>query len=288
MTSTLTVLSSIALSVSLALGSTVALAAPPDEAPAEGAAAPEGTDTGATEAEKDEASALSDQAISKFKAKDYDGAVELFQKAYDIDPQPNYLFNIGRVYEEAGNLENAVEFYARFVKQPGVDLDSRGVALDRLKVLRAIVEETEEKQPKEKPPEEEQPEETQPEADPVPPPDPVDQDAERKRKTMRGAGFGLVGVGAAALIGGAVVGGLAQSDNNNAGEAATPADAEDLLASSKTKALTADILYGVGGALLLTGVVLVAVGFSKPKSKRVAFSPTFGPRGAGATLRLRF
>jgi hypothetical protein len=105
---------------------------------------------------------------------------------------------------------------------------------------------------------------------------------------MRGAGFGLVGVGAAALIGGAVAGGLAQGDNNKAEEAATPSDAEDLLASSQTKALAADVMYGIGGALLLTGVILVAVGFSKPKSQRVALTPTFGPRGAGASVRLSF
>ena len=130
MTSLLSSLCSITLSASLMLGSTVALAAP-----AGGDDAPEGTDTGATEEEKTEAEQLSEQAIEKFQAKDYTGAVALFEQAYSIDPQPNYLFNIGRVYEEAGDLEKAVEYYAKFVKQPGVDLDSRKVANERLKVL---------------------------------------------------------------------------------------------------------------------------------------------------------
>ena len=128
------------LSLSLMLGSSVALAAPAggeevsaDEAP-----------PAVSEEEKSEAEALSEEAIGKFQDKDYEGAVALFEKAYSIDPQPNYLFNIGRVYEEAGNLEKAVEFYGKFVKQPGVDLDSRGVALERLKVLREILEQTEE------------------------------------------------------------------------------------------------------------------------------------------------
>jgi hypothetical protein len=278
---------SVSLSISLGLGSSVALAAPPDK-DAGGAApapeTPEGTDTGSTEAEKDEASKLSDQAIEKFQAKDYEGAVALFEKAYSIDPNPNYLFNIGRVYEEAGTLDKAVEFYAKFVKQPGVDLDSRGVALDRLKVLRSILEET-----TEKPVEPEKEPEKEPEVV-APPPEPVvDQDAERKRKGMRGAGFAMLGIGAAALIGGGVAGGLAQGDQNKADTAATPLEGQEFLESSKTKSLAANVLFGVGGAVLLTGVILVAVGFSKPKpSSRVAVTPSFGPRGGGVELRLRF
>jgi tetratricopeptide (TPR) repeat protein len=288
-TSVLSALSSITLSVSLALGSTVALAAPPGDAPPPETPA-EGPDTGATEAEKDEAEALSGQAIEKFQDKDFEGAVALFEKAYSIDPQPNFLFNIGRVYEEAGNFEKAVEYYAKFVKQPGVDLDSRTVALERLKALREILEATAEKQPDEKQPDETEPEEKQPdETEPVPPPpEPVDQDAQRKRKALRGAGFGVLGVGAAVLIGGAVAGGLAQGDSNKAEEAADPSAGQDLLASSQTKALAADVMYGIGGALLLTGVILVAVGYSKPKTQRVALTPSFGPRGAGVDLRLRF
>jgi hypothetical protein len=279
---------SVSLSISLALGSSLALssgaiAAPPGETPPP--ETPDGTDTGSTEAEKDEASKLSDQAIEKFQAKDYDGAVALFEQAYGIDPNPNYLFNIGRVYEEAGTLDKAVEFYAKFVKQPGVDLDSREVALDRLKVLRAILEETTEKPPEE--PKDEPKDEPEVVA---PPPEPVvDEDAQRKRKVLRGAGFGLLGVGVAALIGGGVAGGLAQSDHNKAGEVADPADGVPLLDSSKTKSLAANVLFGVGGALALTGVILVAVGFSKPKpTSRVAVMPSFGPRGGGVAFSLRF
>jgi tetratricopeptide (TPR) repeat protein len=280
-TSLLSALSSITLSLSLTLGSTVALAAAPAPAPAEDA--PE-TDTGVTNEQKTEAEQLSEQAIVKFQAKDYEGAAALFEQAYEIDPQPNYLFNIGRVYEEAGTLDKAVEFYAKFVKQPGVDLDSRETALDRLKVLRAILQET-----AEKPPEDDPEPEVKPEEEPVPPPNPVDEDAKRKRKVMRAAGFGLTGVGAAVMIGGAIVGGLAQGDHNQAGEAELPPDSQPLLDSAKSKALTADVLLGVGGAVLLTGIVLIAVGYSKPKkSQRVALTPTFGPRGGGVDLLLRF
>ena len=270
-------LASITVSVSLALGSSVALAAPADSA--------EGPDTGSTEAEKDQAESLSEQAIAEFSAKNFDGAVALFQQAYEIDPNPNYLFNIGRVHEEAGNLEQAVEFYAKFVKQPGVDLDSREVALERLKVLRAIVEETKE-------PDEDEPVVTDPEpVEPAPVAQPVDDESERKRKVMRISGFALLGVGAGALIGGAVTGSLAQADRDAAfdrDQADSLTARQDFLGKAETKALTADVLYGVGGALLLTGVVLVAVGYSKPKTQRVAVTPSFGPRSGGVALHMRF
>jgi tetratricopeptide (TPR) repeat protein len=280
---------SITLSISLALGSSVALAAPAGEAAPPPETPAEGTDTGVTQEEKSEAEALSDKAIEEFSAKNYVGAVELFKQAYEIDPQPNYLFNIGRVYEEAGDFQNAVDYYGKFVKQPGVDLDSREVALERLRVLRAILEET--KEPKEEP--EEPKEEPKDEPQVTPPPQPVDTDAQRKRKAMRGAGFGLVGAGAGALIGAAVVGSLAQGDRDKAfdfDEADSLAARQDFLDKSHTKAVTADVLFGVGGALLLTGVVLVAIGYSKPKSQppRVALTPGFGPTGGGLDLRVRF
>lgn len=298
MTSLPTALASITVSISLALGSGVALWSVPVHAytpPASEAVPPETpegeteteTETDATDEEKDEAEQLSEQAIAEFSAKNYAGAVELFQQAYEIDPQPNYLFNIGRVYEEAGEFEPAVEYYAKFVKQPGVDLSSREIALERLRVLRAILEETREPQTE---PEQPQPE---PEVTPqvTPPPQPVDNDAQRKRKTMRAAGFGLVGVGAGALIGAAVVGSLAQNDRDDAfdrDQADSLTARQDLLDKAQSKALTADVLYGVGGALLLTGVILVAVGYSKPKTQRVALTPSFGPSGGGMELRLRF
>jgi tetratricopeptide (TPR) repeat protein len=275
---------SLGLSLSLALGPTVALAAPPPSEPPPDTT----TDTGVSEADKTEAEQLSARAIEEFNAKNYDKAVELFKQAYEVDPQPNYLFNIGRVYEEAGNLESAVDFYGQFVKQPGVDIDAREVALERLRVLRAILEETKQPDPKDDPEPDPEPE-VEPQPDPEPVPDPSLEKDKRKRKVMRGAGFGLLGVGAGVLIGGAVLGALAQGDNRKADEAASLAERRDLLGSSQGKALGADVMFGIGGALLVTGVVLVALGFSKPKSgSKVAFAPSFGPRGGAMTMQMRF
>ncbi len=283
MKSLFTIALSLGLSLSLSLGSTLALAAPAAAAP-EGEAPPDTTDTGVTQAEKTEAEQLSGQAIVEFNAKNYDKAVELFEQAFAVDPQPNYLFNIGRVYEEAGNLESAVEFYGRFVKQPGVDITARETALERLQVLRKIIEETKEPEPEPEP----EPE-VEPKPEPEPVPDPAIEKNAKKRKVMRGAGFGLLGAGVGVLIGGAVLGALAQGDNKNADDAGSLAERQDLLQKSQGKALGGDIMFGVGGALLVTGVILVVIGYSKPKTgSRVALQPSFGPRGGALTMQMRF
>jgi hypothetical protein len=152
---------------------------------------------------------LSAQAIDRFKAKDYEGAARLFDEAYKLDPNPNYLFNIGRVYEEKGDIRAAVDYYQRFVKEPGVELESRELALQRLRVLKAILQETDAQnkppgdQPKDTPPVAEGPkDEPKPEQ---PPPD------DAKPKKMRTAGFVLLGIGGVGMAVGGILGGVTLS-----------------------------------------------------------------------------
>lgn len=137
---------------------------------------------------------LSAQAIERFQVQDYDAAVRLFEEAYAIDTVPNYLFNIGRVYEEKGDIRSAVDYYQRFVKEPGVEIEARELALQRLRVLRGVLQETDpEEQPKPEPAEATPPAaegprpEPQPEAPPLPPPPP---------DPKKLAGAGLLGAGA--------------------------------------------------------------------------------------------
>jgi tetratricopeptide (TPR) repeat protein len=88
--------------------------------------------------------AINAAAVEKFKAKEYEEAVVLFEQAYDLQPEPNYLFNIGRIYEESGNLEKAAEFYERFIKEPGVPIEARERANERRRVLRKLPDRSEE------------------------------------------------------------------------------------------------------------------------------------------------
>lgn len=241
-------------SIAAVVAASLALAGPAAAAPptttttsATTTTAPTTAPAPATPAEDPDA--LSDQAVARFKAKDYDGAVELFQRAHAVDPKPNYLFNIGRVYEEAGKLAEAAEYYQRFVREPGVDLESRELALGRLRVIREILEATE-------PRAETKP---APEAKPVPVPEPEPESPAippRTRK-IRIAGYVLLGVGAAALAGGGVFGGLALRQSHDLENTAGYDARHGLIDAGQTNAAVADGLFIGGGVLALTGLVMV-------------------------------
>lgn len=236
-----------------------------------------------------EADKLSGEAVEAFGAKRYDEAIDLFNKAYQIDSNPNYLFNIGRVYEEKGDLKKAVEFYQRFVSQAAVDLEAREAATARLKVLREALGQLED--------------EKKDEGNTTPPPNPnpnPEEDKPDRVRIQRIAGYSLIGVGAAALIVGGVLGGLASADASSADDAEFVDDKLRLRDDARGKAQGADALFITGGVLAAVGVVLVVTTLGKGKKgkdkaasqrsnrRSVAFSPSASPRAVGATFSGRF
>ena len=48
---------------------------------------------------------------------DFVGAVEAFKKAYRIDPEAKYLFNIGRAYHVMGKFRLALDYYEKFLRE---------------------------------------------------------------------------------------------------------------------------------------------------------------------------
>lgn len=239
--------------------------------------------TGSMEQAQPTAAELSGQAIERFQAKDYDAAVRLFEEAYAIDKVPNYLFNIGRVYEEKGDIRAAVDYYQRFVKEPGVEIEARDLALQRLRVLKGILQETD---PGQKP----APAETAPTPAPVaegpkeqpqpagpPPPDP-------KWRTMKIAGASLLGVGGGAMIVGGILGGLALSKQSQLDATHDFDLRQELKQGGERLALATDVLIIGGAVVALTGVVLLAVGVSKGKTRNVA-ARRLMPTGTGLVAR---
>lgn len=239
-----------------------------EPAPAQAAQPTAESDTEAEAPEVAQAAALSEEAVTRFDAKDYDGAIERFSAAYNLDPNPNYLFNIGRVYEESGNLETAIEYYERFIQQPGVELESRKFASERLKDLREIT--ASRKQPETEAAPQPQPEAPQPAT-------PVDVEQKPKRQPLELAGYGFLATGLAAGIAGGVFGGLAMNKRNSLATTSGFESRQDAIAAGERNALLADILLVSGGVLVVAGVAMVAVGVRKRKAaKKVAFAPERG------------
>ncbi len=102
-------------------------------APQRGAAAPR-----AEAAEQDIAGALVDAALKLARQGRFKDAIDVLQKAYDLDPAPVLLYNIAYVLEKKGDDVAALEYYERYVGS-GVSGDDRDVALGRLQRLRAEV-----------------------------------------------------------------------------------------------------------------------------------------------------
>ena len=74
----------------------------------------------------------------------YSEGIASLQKAYSIRPHRNVLFNIGRAYARAGNVDRAVDYFERYLATNPRDKSSVQATLRELKLrqnLRALVDE---------------------------------------------------------------------------------------------------------------------------------------------------
>jgi len=124
--------------------------------------------------------------------------------------------------------------------------------------------------------------------------------ADEGSRPLRTAGWITLGVGAAALIGGAVTGGMALSknaeledscDGTSCGALVDP----ELEEKRDNLALATDILLPAGGVIAGAGLILLIVDAAKGKSEKAGEAeanarvlPMLGTRGAGVVLERRF
>lgn len=84
------------------------------------------------------AAALAKDADKLYKDGKYAEAAELLKQAYDVDPNPLFIYNIARAWDQVGNVEKAVESYRQYIALPSdqtqPDLVKRAnLSLDRLR-----------------------------------------------------------------------------------------------------------------------------------------------------------
>lgn len=68
---------------------------------------------------------------------DFDSAAEEWEQAYQKQPYPELLYNIGRAYEQAGNLSASIAFYERYLEAKPTANDRPNVEAT-IKRLRAL------------------------------------------------------------------------------------------------------------------------------------------------------
>ncbi len=219
---------------------------------------------------------LSIKAATAYGEGDYDKAIDLFKQAYALQPVPNLLFNIAKVYEKTQNWDEAENNYKEFIKSPDADAKAREVALERIDAIKAIKAANKEA---EKP------------VDPVDKPEDKPAVVAPPPKKASLVPWIVLGSGVAVAGTGAVFGILALGKQTKFEEATNADDKRDLRSSGKTFALLADIGYGVGAAAGIVGIIMLATSGGSDRAQAQAWAPTgwVGPHGeAGMGLHLTF
>jgi iron complex outermembrane receptor protein len=78
---------------------------------------------GALADERTEARAHFKKGMAAIGEGHYEAGIEELKAAYDVLPHPNVLFNIARAYVDMGDLENAVDYYKRYLEGSPKDRD---------------------------------------------------------------------------------------------------------------------------------------------------------------------
>jgi hypothetical protein len=254
----------------------------------------------------------------------YEGALEQFQQSYRYSKKPALLYNIARCYEAMGELDKAIAKYQEFVATKPPNAPIIQARIKNLKRRMGAQKPEPEPKPKPKPELEPQPEpaeaareptaerpETEPEPQPVPKPDTTvsrrpakpttvapSESPRVNRRAGRGsriAGWSLVSAGGASLVVGIVAGVLANRRANDLEErVAQNTDGWDTMRDDyeggEAMELTQIITLSVGGAAVVTGAVLLYMGYTAEDTdeRRVWIAPSLTSGGAVVSGGLRF
>lgn len=231
-------------------------------------------------AQNEDFNAVVQEGMRHYRARQYDQAIDKFEAAYAISPQPELIYNVARAYEKGLKRDEAMAAYERFLSLPGTTADLRAKALRSLNALR---QEKAAMQAANNPP-------PPPATAAAPPPAGGVQTAAPRAERSRTLEWVLIGGGLAVAAAGGVFGVLAlQADSDfDDAKAANPAD-PTLADKKKTvddRALAADVLVGVGAVSAVAGIILfLATG---DDDGNVAVAPTVGPDYAGIGFSGRF
>jgi hypothetical protein len=182
---------------------------------------------------------LNEAGSELYATGDYAAALQAFQRAYALVPEPNLLFNIAGCQERLGQRTQAIEYYRWFLGTASANPEGRRRAIAALSRL-----------------------ETEPPKPAPPPPrrEPAASESPAWPLATLGAGILFAGLGAGLYLDGA-------HDHNQVtnapgfGDASgsstlTEVEAKKLIDSGDTKKLVGAIGFGLGGALIATHVVI--------------------------------
>jgi tetratricopeptide (TPR) repeat protein len=80
------------------------------------------------------AQALYDKGARAYREARYEEAIDLFRRAYQIEPHAELVYNLGQAYEKSGDVTRAVESFREYLKM-SPNADDRAVVEARIKNL---------------------------------------------------------------------------------------------------------------------------------------------------------
>jgi tetratricopeptide (TPR) repeat protein len=217
---------------------------------------------------------LSAEGSQLFRQGRYREAIAVFERAYNLAQVANLLYNIGLSYERLGERQAAINYYERFIVARDADPEVRSRALERVRELEKL---------------------NQP-----PPPDPVVGPVKEEEppprpepsRALTTTGIIVGGAGVLATGTGVVFGFLAQGEQESFDASRDLYTKQVARTNAENRALTADVLYGLGGAAILAGVTLILIDQLSDQEaapeEQVRISPSLGAQGAGVQVEWRF
>lgn len=270
----------------------------------------------------DDARALFQRGQAAYSQGDYEGAASLWERAYGLDPRVGLQFNLSQCYERLGRLEEAARSLQTYVDGTNPEDERLPGARARLAAIRERIARTAVRL--EGGPEgavlfvDGQDRGRLPRPDPlllapgsheirvtapgfvpfastvsVPAGQVVDVGIVMTRVPTSGgepgiASLALLGGGVAVLATGLVIGGVALNDAGN-----VPSATSSQASNARSLALVSDILWPIGAAAIVGGLVWLIVDVTTPVGAggdRTAFQlvPLVGPGVGGAVGSVRF
>jgi tetratricopeptide (TPR) repeat protein len=225
----------------------------------------------------------------------YDEAAKEYEAAYEIVDDPALLFNIGQAYRFGGDDPKALGAFRSYLRRlPRAE--NRPEVESRIADLQKLIEEKRKSQeappggtispPEMKPLSPPQTVEAKPTETMPPPPAPIDPHTGKVKK-ITGLAVGVAGVAGIAL--GITFAALASSTNHELGHPPPNTRFNPTLEDrvKNDQALEAAFL-SIGGAALVTGVVVGMLGLRESRGHRVAVLPSLSTSSAGASIRSQF
>jgi len=230
--------------------------------------------------------AIVDEATRKFQGEEYEEALVLFERAYELRADSNILFNIGLCHDRMDDPGPAITAFRQFIAAPDASPQALDFARGRLEALlvKADLDASRRGEARAA----ERTERTRALGDAVAK---SLESPEQVEAPPNYARIALIGVGAAVVVTGGLIGGRGILNARNIDQGTTVAERTAAAEQARRQAVTGDLVAGAGAALLVGGVLwaLLDSGDAEEKSgTRATLAPSIGPRGARVTFSWHF